>query len=252
MKKAICYFSGAGNSQKAATTLAHYLQDCEVYGMPKVLNGTVMLDETTILGLVFPVYFYGPPAMVRRFILEYMKSHQLPVEYLFVVITYGALPLSTLSITEQLLSEAGYAASYVDKVKMVDTYVPLYRLPPKQRQEEINARAIKQLHTIAAHIDKGESRVASWLPFQRLFRRNWERTLEHRGADDSRFLITDECTGCALCAQTCPAENIVMEEDRPRFLHRCEQCFGCYHRCPTHAIALDPPPRRGYSWYEYV
>ena len=55
-----------------------------------------------------------------------------------------------------------------------------------------------------------------------------------------RYRVTEECTGCTLCAQHCPVDAIPM---RPYARHeinqeRCTKCDSCRQVCPAHAIEL--------------
>jgi Pyruvate/2-oxoacid:ferredoxin oxidoreductase delta subunit len=56
------------------------------------------------------------------------------------------------------------------------------------------------------------------------------------------FYIADEhCTGCSICANTCPANTIVMENKLPRWKTRCEDCNRCINICPEKAIQVSMP-----------
>ena len=59
---------------------------------------------------------------------------------------------------------------------------------------------------------------------------------EHIRHIDNTFHLNGRCTGCGLCARTCPVGNIEMQNGRPAWLHRCENCLACYNWCPVHAI----------------
>jgi ferredoxin len=50
------------------------------------------------------------------------------------------------------------------------------------------------------------------------------------------YYVTDECTGCGLCAENCPAGNISMEGDKPVFGKDCCLCLRCVYACPAGAI----------------
>jgi ferredoxin len=53
------------------------------------------------------------------------------------------------------------------------------------------------------------------------------------------FSVENTCTGCGTCAKVCPVANIVMENDRPVWLQKCELCCSCLHFCPVEAIQLN-------------
>lgn len=249
MKSTLCWFSGAGNSKTAAADLAKRLPFDTVMPISEAMEHPESLDDTKILGLVFPIYFFGPPNHIRRFIVETLAQSELDLEYLFVIFTHGGMPFYGASITDRLLAEAGYAASYVTGIPMVDTYVPLFKIPRKRAQERKHQTAAKRLESVVGELETQSLRIATRLPLSRLFHTLWEQGLNKRKERDRRFRVTDQCTGCGICAKVCPVGNITLEDGRPIFHHRCEQCFACYHHCPEHAIELQPKPLLGYSWY---
>jgi len=55
------------------------------------------------------------------------------------------------------------------------------------------------------------------------------------------YRVTDDCIGCTLCAQHCPAEAIAY---RPYSKHeiddsKCTRCDVCRIRCPEEAIRVE-------------
>lgn len=249
MKSLICYFSGAGNSRSIAHDLGRKLDVEAVLPIASVLSDPESLAQTTVLGLVFPVYFYGPPIAIKRFILETLRDSGLQLDYLFIIMTHGGMPFYAPSIVDRLLADAGYAASYVQGIPMVDTYIPLFRIPDAGKLPAKHTRIAKRVAQVAIELQRQEIKVATRLPFTRLFHSLWDNSLPLRADKDRSFIVTDACTGCGICAKTCPVRNILMRERRPEYQHACEQCLGCYHHCPEHAIRLTKKPLRGYSWY---
>ena len=50
----------------------------------------------------------------------------------------------------------------------------------------------------------------------------------------------EECVGCGICMDTCPAEAIQLEQFVRVDPKRCTGCGGCIERCPQGAISLRP------------
>jgi ferredoxin len=248
MKSLLCYFSGTGNSHAVATDLHHSLS-LDMISVEAVLKEPEMLAEVSNLVLVFPIYFFGPPVPIRRFTEEVLGVVKPDLEYLAVVYTHGGMPLYGPSICDRLFADAGYAASYVAGIAMIDTYVPLFRIPDRQKQEKRHQRIAQRIASVIEDLTVQKLQVATRLPFARLYHAWWNHICTRRPQKDRRFVVTDACTACGVCVRVCPVQNITREEGKIQYNHRCEQCFACYHHCPEQAIRLSPPPLLGYSWY---
>jgi len=78
------------------------------------------------------------------------------------------------------------------------------------------------------------------------FHTAWSRTvaLLFRGPGrrvlGKTFIADGQCTGCGLCAKICPASNIRLEGERPRWGSHCEDCCRCFNLCPENAIQTSP------------
>ena len=79
----------------------------------------------------------------------------------------------------------------------------------------------------------------------RYFRDEYEAHLEGRcpaGKCNAliRYRVTDECTGCTLCAQACPVGAIPMTPYERHEINQdlCTKCDSCRQVCPAHAIEL--------------
>ncbi len=249
MKSTLVWFSGAGNSKTIAKDIAKEITYDQVLAVNDVIKTPELLKDTTTLALVFPIYFFGPPALIRHFMVETLAKAHLELDYLCVVFTHGGMPFYGPTITDRLLADAGYAASYVRGISMVDTYIPLFRIPSEKTQARKHTRITNQLPVIIDELKQQSLRVATRLPMARFFHTLWEQGLKNRGSKDRNFVVTDACTSCGICAKVCPANNITLESGKVHFHNRCEQCFACFHHCPEHAIVLKRKPLLGYSWY---
>ena len=50
------------------------------------------------------------------------------------------------------------------------------------------------------------------------------------------FHADESCMGCGQCARICPVGNIAMQDGKPVFGAKCEQCMACIQWCPQAAI----------------
>ena len=88
----------------------------------------------------------------------------------------------------------------------------------------------------------------------RYFRDEYEAHLRERRCPAGKckalihYRVTDDCTGCTLCAQECPVDAI---ERRPYQKHeviddRCTRCGMCVTACPEQrdrgGVAIDGRP----------
>ena len=50
----------------------------------------------------------------------------------------------------------------------------------------------------------------------------------------------NECTGCGICVEECPAETIYMEDEKAEIdMDNCIRCGHCHEICPEEAVRHD-------------
>ncbi|WP_135612859.1 4Fe-4S binding protein [Methanococcoides sp. AM1] len=51
----------------------------------------------------------------------------------------------------------------------------------------------------------------------------------------------DECVGCGVCVDDCPAEAITMDEENIAVVDagKCTECGICVDSCPSEAISME-------------
>jgi ferredoxin len=233
MKTIIYWFSGTGNSLAAAKALAKQCGDAELIPMVEALRNPPPAAER--IGLVFPVYSFGPPALVERFV---EKLNAAPDAYIFAVVTFAGGQGRTLAILRRLLQKRGLDLSAGWGVKMPENYPPLGGAPAPEKQQAIQDAAAKKIEQIASALLQSprgvmESSSMFWRFFSLaaypFFRRVARRL-------DCGFRANSACNGCGLCAKICPVNDIEMTAGKPKWLGHCEQCFACFHWCPQKAV----------------
>ena len=91
MKAAVYYFTGTGNSLAVARDIAKSLEG-ELISIPSVIQQELVRTDAEVIGVVFPVYIWGMPLIVERFI---KKLANLQDKYVFAITTYGGMPGAT-------------------------------------------------------------------------------------------------------------------------------------------------------------
>lgn len=234
MKTTIFYFSGTGNCLKVARDLAQDIGNAEVISIPKVMDKEIDLSAERI-GLVYPVYMFGMPLIIRRFIRKLKAARD---KYIFAVVTCGGKAARTLKQNKKLLEALGLRLSAGFIVKMPGNYTPLYEALPLDKQQKLFKNETVRIKQISQFIKENKPNKIELDAFIL----NWLLSLVYKLCStkipfmDKDFWANDLCNGCGICIKVCPVSNIEISGGKPKWLHRCEQCFACLHMCPTEAV----------------
>jgi len=223
MQTVLYYFSGRGNSQKAAEDIAARLGDTILSPFNSLIDDE---SERTAprVGFVFPVINFGVPAHLPGFLQKVAAGR--PERYYFAVVLNGGMPCATLSQVERALKacHATLASGHLVDVRIL-------------QGRSGNWPAL--LEQIAATVEHGApAAIQRGTLADRLLYTGLINTLSgaiiHK--QDKNFWIDKNCDGCRVCLKVCPVDNILMQAGKPVWQHRCDQCFGCYAWCPQKAI----------------
>lgn len=231
----IYYYSATGNSYDVARDIAEKLGDARLASLVPLASGTIA--EDAVIGIVFPVYDWSIPPVVRDF-LEGLDAAR--AEYIFAVATCNFLPGCALDRVSQMLDPKGKPLNAGFVVKMPGTYLPMYGANPSGIQNKKFKAKDKKTDRIARIVSERRDRRSECSPllFDRLLGPKMEKLMEHFPEKDRDFTLEASCTGCGICARVCPFGNIDMTGDKPQWLHHCQQCFACMHLCPQESIQI--------------
>ena len=215
-------FSATGNSLYAAKAISG-----EIGGriLPVTADPAPCGDD--VIGLVFPVYYWGMPRLVCRFVENLKLTGKEP--YVFAVTTFGGSAAGVLGWLTRIMKKSGISLSYANMLKSVANYIPEYSLKntdEKRRQTDRDLAPV--IEAIKAHKTNHKT---GFTPGNRI-----AYNMYPDAASDKHFSVTGDCNGCGVCERVCPAGNIEMKGGRPEYLHRCENCLACLHNCPVCAI----------------
>lgn len=226
----ILFFSGTGNSLKVTMCLQELLHE-------KALNMEcgkhVELAEDESLGIVMPVYAWGLPRIVER----YLKEVKADGHYVWTVMTCG----DDMGYADRRLKKAlGRGADACFSVQMPNTYVSL----PGFKVDD-DALATKKVDDTMGRLPDIASRIEKREACSDLHRGGmaWMKTYVLRPlfnavlVTDKYFKTSKECKACGLCASKCPMQDIVVKDGHPQWKRQdCTGCLRCFHSCPKRAI----------------
>ncbi len=225
----VLFFSATGNSLYVAKTLG------EIKSIPQLERTGTYEIEDDVIGIVSPVYYGNLPFLVRR----YLKKAHLKADYIFGVLTYGFLSGAATHQLVKTLEANSNTLHYAAELLMVDNYLPNFKM-----EAQIAKAPRKNIDAHLAQIQWDvESRTHS-IPHKNVLLRMASTLFgslmgpKRINNTDIKFSVTDKCTSCGTCARVCPVSNVVVEDDKPTYLHHCESCFACIHNCPTGAIQM--------------
>jgi len=231
----VFYFSGTGNSLYAARRIAGDGDDAQITSIAEYLRGAERAVSDREIVIVCPVYFYGVPPVVERFIAE---ARFEDVSYLSAVFTAEFPNGLALAQVTSLFEAKGLAPDSLFYVKMPTNYAIKSKMLSATQIDKVLAAADKKIAGIAeaisqrSDVKEHDSRLYSLIVGAKASSERWARDFP---TFDSAFRVTSACNGCGTCAAGCPFANIAIEGE-PRWLGHCEACLRCLNTCPRRAI----------------
>jgi len=227
------WFSGTGNSLVAARRLAEEIGDAEL--LPLAGAAGEGIGDADAVGLVFPVYAFGPPLIVAEFVRQLPAA---PGTYVFAVATMGGVCGATHSRLRRALKSRGLSLAAGWTITLPGNNVRLYGPRSKKTQKKMFARCEERVPEIAAAVrDRacGACEDSVW-PVRMLASALYPVIAPRFLRNDRIFRVQEHCTSCGLCERICPVQNVKLTDGRPQWQGHCEQCMACLQWCPQGAI----------------
>ena len=234
MDSVIYYFTGTGNSLKVAKDISTRLGNTTLI---KICKDTILPSEGTMfkkIGIIFPVYYYGLPVMVKEFVEKLVLN---PNSYVYTVATCGGSVGIAVKQLQNILDNKGILLSSAFTIVMPDNYQVMYATPAVEKQQrlfKLEGEKVQPIVDIINRLEKVPFEEINSFPAKLLggmLSGNFKPKYK-----DKNFWSDERCNGCGICVKVCPAYNIKIEQDRPKWLHECEHCLACMHWCPKHSL----------------
>jgi ferredoxin len=263
MDAMVYWFSGTGNSWLVASRIASGLEAAGVGArlvaiedVPKRRwrlaatrdwdaddeDGAQALAADGLDVICFPVFAFSSPACVDRFL------SRLPVAIgrkaaVVATMGLGGYEGRALARASRRLKENGRKVVLTEAIEMPEAFVQAYPATEPAKAEEGTARGLSVADRITSDLlagkeslrpGKASGMALSWIAsaaFGLLGRRLLGLT----------WSASPACTGCGLCAASCPSRTIRMSLRRPRWGLSCEDCQRCANRCPVGAVRISLP-----------
>ena len=231
----IYYFSSTGNTLAAAREFAAKLGNTELLSIADLDRAEdVDLSGADTVGIFFPVYCFGLPGIVQKFISRIVKGSG---KYVYSLCTCGGMKGSAAYILEALLKERDVKLAISFSLTMPSNYIPRSIPPTANRMEKLFAKASRDIvYAVRAVKKRKTEELLHVFPFDVFGDAVAQKAVAFLSTYDRYFWVTDKCDACGLCEKICPASNIIMMNGIPTWHGHCEHCLGCLQWCPKEAI----------------
>jgi len=241
MKTTIFYFSATGNSLHFAKQLAKGLHADKMISISEVIENNPLETSAERVGLVFPVYAWGPP----RIVVDFLRKLTLKGKpYIFSIATCVGIPAKTLVTVKNELRrkgadlDAGFVIraerSSLMKMNALDKII--IALDKKRKSLQTGNERLREVFTTVRELRKHKPETSSWAAniFGTLFH---DKGIDYFKSAAGSFKVSGDCKGCGICVRVCPRANINLLKGVPSFGDNCEFCHACIQWCPEFAIS---------------
>lgn len=249
METIIYFFSGTGNSLWLARKTAQHLS-AGIIPIASTLNMDAINITVKNVGIVTPVYYGDLPNIVKVFL---GKLRNIENKYIFMVVNYGGGLGHSVAAAKRIVKAKRGKISALYSIHMPQNSF----CKPSENSDQLYNAADQLLSAINKNVSSQKQGVFStnrggdclqgflYFTLKAAYRKHLlhlsslgaEATVEEAIYQaDATFAVNDKCNGCGICVQVCPVANIQLLNDKPEWLHHCENCLACYNCCPQQAI----------------
>lgn len=226
----IFYFTATGNSLYVAKRL-----EANPISIPQALRCENLDFEDEKIGIVCPIHAGDAPGIV----IDFLRKASFKTDYFYIVMTYGNDHSDAAECTERVGKEFGIKIDYINTVKMVDNFLPVFDM---DEQRMMDKKIDEQISVILDEIAIKTCKIPKATELGReLHARVAQLFKENPSFNNGESIIVKEnCNGCNTCTKVCPIGNLYIEDGKAKRRNRaCNLfCLACVQHCPQKALGL--------------
>ena len=210
----IVYFSGTGNSRFAAEFLAKQLGDELLDAGRRIKTGergSLHSDRPWVFAA--PIYAWR----MANVMAEYIRRTELTgSQDAYFVLTCGGEIGNAGQYAAQLCEEKGLHYKGALEVVMPENYIAMFNAPGEDESRTIVANAKPVLEQGGELIRQGKNfPVPKVSLLDKLKSGPVNKGFYQFYVKADAFFATDSCTGCGICVEACPLNNIRLNDGKP-------------------------------------
>src|SRR5208337_971623 len=188
----------------------------------------------------------GIPKIVERFVKRLADIEKKPI---YAVSTFATSAGSLMKNVSDLIANSGgrLSGGFLSRMPHSSAWAPSMASKSDVEMAVLFEDCKKKMANVADYIRSGKKGTQESIGFPpivikafRLLLGKYESKKHIEG--ENHFWTNKDCNGCGICEKLCPVKNIKMNDRKPLWMGKCQECFGCLQWCPEEAIELQNAP----------
>ncbi len=239
MKYLLIYYTGTYNTRFLTGKLKERLEENGAEVVSVEINSetpVINTDGYDYIGFSYPIYGFNPP---HAFLKYFFKLDFKPGQKYFIFKNSGETFAANNASSRRIIRRMNrFKGLFCGEYHFVMPYNIHFEFPAEFISQLVHQDK-KLLEIMLDNLKNGFApKIRSNIIYDIAA---FFVSIQAIGGPVNSFLYRvdrKKCTGCGLCAKTCPQKNIQMQNRNVRFGHRCDMCMRCSFYCPKKAIQI--------------